>query len=124
MQSILIVIQIIVSVALVVTVLLQPSEGGALGIGGGGGGGGGMGGFFSPRGAANTLSRVTAVLAALFFLTSMGLTLTALRGKPQPASILDSLPTQSAPATQTPTPAKQAPAPAPKQDAPSVPTPH
>lgn len=123
MQSILIVIQIIVSVALVVTVLLQPSEGGALGIGGGGGGGG-MGGFFSPRGAANTLSRVTAVLAALFFLTSMGLTLTALRGKPQPASILDSLPTQSAPATQTPTPAKQAPAPAPKQDAPSVPTPH
>lgn len=119
MQTILIVIQLIVSVALVITVLLQPSEGGALGIGGGGGGGG-LGGLFSPRGAANTLTRTTAILAVLFFLTSMGLTLTALHGRPQSSSILDSVPAQSVPAK----PAKQTPAPAPKQDAPSVPTPH
>lgn len=89
MQTVLIILQLIVSVALVIVVLLQRSEGGALGIGGGGGGG--FGGLFSPRGAADTLTRATAVLAVLFFLTSLGLTLLALHGRPQ-SSILDSAP--------------------------------
>jgi preprotein translocase subunit SecG len=88
MQTILIVIQLIVSVALVGTVLLQRSEGGALGMGGGGSG---LGGFFSPRGAADTLTRTTAILAVLFFATSLGLTLLALHGRPE-SSILDSTP--------------------------------
>ena len=60
-----------VVLALVAVVLLQKSEGGALGIGGGGGGGGG---FFSSRGTANLLTRTTAILAGVFFLTSIGLT--------------------------------------------------
>mgnify|MGYP002625041581 FL=1 len=66
-----------VAAALVGLVLLQRSEGGALGIGGGGGGGGG---FMSGRGAANLLTRVTALFAAAFFVTSILLTLIAQQG--------------------------------------------
>src|SRR5579885_860407 len=51
------------------SVLLQRSEGGALGLGGGG--------FLTGRGQANALTRATAILAGLFFLTSIGLTLLA-----------------------------------------------
>jgi preprotein translocase subunit SecG len=57
MQTVLIVIHLLVVVALVGVVLLQRSEGGALGIGGGGG-------FMTGRGQANALSRATAILAA------------------------------------------------------------
>lgn len=100
MQTVLIIVQLIVSVALVIVVLLQKSEGGALGIGGGGGGAGGL---FSPRGAGDALTRTTAILAVLFFATSMGLVLLALHGRPQ-TSILDSSPTQpvTAPITKKP----------------------
>ncbi len=69
MQTVLIVIHLMVVIALVCVVLLQRSEGGALGIGGGG--------FMTGRGQANVLTRATAILAALFFLTSLGLTLLA-----------------------------------------------
>ncbi len=68
MQTILVVILILIAVALIGSVLLQRSEGGALGIGGGGGGGGGM---FSVRGSANLFTRITAVLAALFMILSL-----------------------------------------------------
>jgi preprotein translocase subunit SecG len=87
MSSVLLVIHLIIAIALVATVLLQRSEGGALGMGGGGGGGGGL---FTGRGAANVLTRVTAVLAALFFVTSILLTLLA-RGDGSPQSILDAI---------------------------------
>ncbi|HWY14165.1 MAG TPA: preprotein translocase subunit SecG [Rhizomicrobium sp.] len=87
MQSVLIVIQVFVSIAMVISVLLQRSEGGALGMGGGGSG---LGGLFSPRGAADTLTRTTAILAVLFFATSLSLTLLALHGRPQ--SFLDANP--------------------------------
>jgi preprotein translocase subunit SecG len=69
MQSVLIVIHLMIVVALVVTVLLQRSEGGALGVGGSG--------FMTGRGQANVLTRATAILAALFFATSLGLTVLA-----------------------------------------------
>jgi preprotein translocase subunit SecG len=85
MQTILVVAELVIAVALIVFVLLQRSEGGALGMGGGGGG---MGGLFSPRGAADTLTRTTAILAALFFLTCVGLNLLALHGRNE-KSILD-----------------------------------
>lgn len=75
MATVVLVIHIMVAAALVGLVLLQRSEGGALGIGGGGGGG--AGGFMSGRGAANLLTRVTAVFAAAFFATSIMLTLIA-----------------------------------------------
>jgi preprotein translocase subunit SecG len=70
METVLLVIHIMVVLALVAVVLLQKSEGGALGMGGGGGGGG----FFSSRGTANLLTRTTAILAAVFFVTSITLT--------------------------------------------------
>ena len=62
MITILLVILLVIAVAMIGTVLIQRSEGGALGIGGGGQGGG----LMSARGSANLLSRATAVLAFLF----------------------------------------------------------
>ncbi len=85
MGAVILIIHLMVAVALVATVLLQRSEGGALGIGGGGGGGGG---FLSGRGAANMLTRTTAILAAVLFVTSISLTLINNRSA-TPTSILD-----------------------------------
>jgi preprotein translocase subunit SecG len=117
MQSVLIVIQLIVSIGLVIVILLQRSEGGALGMGGSGSG---MGGFFSPRGAGDALTRTTAVLAILFFIASLGLTLLALHGRPEPTSILDGQPLS--PLHRLALPKSTAPAPAPQ--GPTVPKPH
>ncbi len=72
MATVLLVIHLMIASALVAVVLLQRSEGGALGMGGGG-----AGGFMTGRGTANMLTRVTAGLAAGFFLTSISLTLLA-----------------------------------------------
>src|ERR1700722_17804518 len=96
MQTLLIAIHLIVVIALVAVVLLQRSEGGALGIGGGGG-------FMTGRGQANALTPATAILPALFFPTSLGLsTLAGYTGAPK--SILEGVnPAQhSAPATPAP----------------------
>ncbi|WP_296708579.1 preprotein translocase subunit SecG [Rhodoblastus sp.] len=71
MQTVLIVVHLLIVVALIAVVLLQRSEGGALGMGGG------SGGFFTGRGQANALTRATAILATLFFMTSLGLTILA-----------------------------------------------
>jgi len=65
--------------------LLQRSEGGALGIGGGGG----SGGFMTSRGSGNVMTRITAILATLFFLTSIILTILGNYGG---SSILDRVP--------------------------------
>ncbi len=75
MVTVVLLIHIMIAASLVAVVLLQRSEGGALGIGGGGGGGG----FLTGRGTANLLTRVTAGLAAAFFLTSTILSLMAQR---------------------------------------------
>lgn len=94
MQTLLLVAELFIAIALIVFVLLQRSEGGGLGMGSAGSGS--MGGLFSPRGAADTLTRTTAILAALFFLTCIGLNLLALHGR-DTRSILDSAPATSAP---------------------------
>ncbi|WP_300529748.1 preprotein translocase subunit SecG [Maricaulis sp.] len=60
MTTVLLIIQVLIAVALTVVVLLQRSEGGALGIGGG------QGSMMSGRSAATVLTRTTMVLAALF----------------------------------------------------------
>lgn len=85
MATVVLVIHLMIAAALVGTVLLQRSEGGALGIGGGGGAGGG---FMTGRGTANLLTRITAGLAVLFFITSIMLTILA-RQSTAPTSILD-----------------------------------
>lgn len=87
MQTMLLVAELFIAVALIVFVLLQRSEGGGLGMGGGSS----MGGLFTPRGAADTLTRTTAILAFLFFITCIGLNLLALHGRDE-RSILDSVP--------------------------------
>jgi len=68
MLEVLLIVHLIIAAAMVGVVLLQKSEGGALGIGGSGGGGGG---FLTGRGTANLLTRVTAGLAIAFFATSL-----------------------------------------------------
>ena len=113
MQAILIAVELLVAVGLIVSVLLQRSEGGALGMGGGGSG---LGGLFSPRGAADTLTRTTTILAALFFLTCLGLNLLALHGRDE-KSFLES----GAPPAST-APAKPVGPAVPS--APVIPTPH
>ena len=69
------VIHLLICAAMIGVVLLQKSEGGALGMGGGGGGGG----FLTGRGTANLLTRTTAALAAAFFVTSIVLSLLSAR---------------------------------------------
>jgi preprotein translocase subunit SecG len=69
MENVLLVAYLLIVLAMIVVILLQRSEGGALGIGGGGGGG-----FMTARGSANLLTRTTAILATLFFITAIGLT--------------------------------------------------
>ena len=81
MQTVLIVIHLMIVLALVGVVLIQRSEGGGLGVGGGSG-------FMSARGTANALTRTTAILAALFFVTSLGLSLLS-RYEGRPTDILD-----------------------------------
>ncbi|MDI7864065.1 preprotein translocase subunit SecG [Rhizobiaceae bacterium n13] len=84
MQTVLIVVHLMIVLALVGVVLIQRSEGGGLGIGGGSG-------FMSARGTANALTRTTAILATLFFITSMALGLLA-RYESRPSDILDRIP--------------------------------
>ncbi|MDP3493545.1 MAG: preprotein translocase subunit SecG [Hyphomonadaceae bacterium] len=69
MLAVLLTIHMIACVALVVAVMLQRSEGGALGMGGGG-----TGGVISGRGAAGVLVNVTMILAGVFFFTSVAMT--------------------------------------------------
>ena len=114
MQTLLLIAEVIIAATLIIFVLLQRSEGGALGMGGGGSG---LGGLFSPRGAADTLTRTTAILAILFFLTCLGLNLLSLRGRDE-KSILDSPVTTNAPIAAPAKPPVRAP------QVPSVPTPH
>ncbi len=66
MQIILLTLHVLIALALVIVVLLQRSEGGALGIGGGT-----AGGLFTARGTANLLTRATSILAAAFMINSL-----------------------------------------------------
>jgi len=90
MTTILLIIHLLIALALVGVILLQRSEGGALGIGGssGGGAGGGLGGFMSGRASANLLTRTTAFLAVGFIATSLTLAIIA-SNRTGPTSILD-----------------------------------
>ncbi len=98
METVILVIHLMIAAALVATVLLQRSEGGALGIGGGGGN------FMTGRGAANFLTRLTAILAAAFFATSIILTLLAEQSAKQ-GTLTDRIKTeQPASAPKPPTP--------------------
>jgi preprotein translocase subunit SecG len=101
MIFLLLAVHILIAISLVGVILLQKSEGGALGMGGGG-----MSGFMTGRSTANLLTRVTAVLAAAFMATSILLVVLHNRDR-APRSIIDQGPPAAptapvAPATPPP----------------------
>ena len=98
MQTVIIVIHLMIVLAMIGLVLLQRSEGGGLGMGGGGG-------FMTSRGSSNVLTRATAILAGVFFVTSLALSILAGYDR-KPTSILNTGAPVSAPAgTPQPPPA-------------------
>ena len=101
MSTVLLVLHIFVTLALIGLVLIQRSEGGGLGIGSTQG----MGSFMGGRGTANLLTRATAILATAFFVLSLMMAFLD-RGAVQRRSILD----VPAPVTAPALPAVPAPA--------------
>ena len=81
MENILLIIHAILAILLIGIVLIQRAEGGALGIGGGSDG-------MSPRGSADLLTRSTALIASLFIITSIALTIVSIRSSDN-ISIMD-----------------------------------
>ena len=72
MENIFLIIHSILAILLIIVVLIQRAEGGALGIGGGSDG-------MSPRGTADILTRSTTIIATLFIITSIALTILSFR---------------------------------------------
>src|SRR6476620_11075732 len=86
MIILLFIVHVLIALSLIGVVMLQKSEGGALGMGGGG-----MSGFMTGRSTANLLTRTTAVLAGLFFLTSIFLVVFSNAGR-APRSMIHEAP--------------------------------
>jgi preprotein translocase subunit SecG len=84
MSTILTIIFLLVTLALIAVILVQRSEGGGLGIGSSQG----MGSFMGGRGTANLLTRTTAILGTIFFVLALILALLD-RGTSVNRSILD-----------------------------------
>jgi len=129
LNYILLVAIILIAVAMVITILLQRSEGGALGMSGGG-----PGNFMSARGTGDLLSRTTQILAGLFFTLCLAMTLLGGHhktsivnpndvGRINPGALPVQQPAQSAPAQTQPVPAPTGalPSPIPAQPAPAGP---
>jgi preprotein translocase subunit SecG len=124
MTTVLLIIHLFVTLALIGVVLIQRSEGGGLGIGSSQG----MGAFMSGRGTANLLTRATAILATLFMALSLTLALMNRGTTGVGGSILEAPAPASAPAPAGTTPAApaqpatQAPAAPAAPKGPAVPT--
>lgn len=88
MESVVLVIHLILALSIISLVLLQRSEGGGLGIGGGGGG---LGGLASAKGTANALTKMTALCAAGFFITSLTLGVLASQQAKQDVGLLENV---------------------------------
>ena len=71
MENFILILNIILAVLLIIVILLQKSEGGALGIGAS------QESFISSRSAGNLLTKATAIIATLFIITSISLTIIA-----------------------------------------------
>ena len=70
MSTVLLIVQLIISIILTGLILIQRSEGGALGIGGGGGGG-----LMSGRSATNSIARMTWILGTIFIVNCLALSI-------------------------------------------------
>jgi preprotein translocase subunit SecG len=116
MFAFLLIVQSLVAVSLIGVILMQRSEGGGLGVGGS------SSGFMTARGAADFLTRMTAVLGGLFIVLSI--VMAAIAGATrEPVKIDTSLANKVAPAPQQQEtqPVQPAPAPTNNQQAPAVP---
>jgi len=105
-----IVLHVLVAAAIIGLVLLQHGKGADMGSGFGGGASGSL---FGATGSANFLSRTTAVLATVFFLTSLALAYLAALKPGEEASVVDRVPAaqqKAPPAKPAGEPAKPAPA--------------
>ena len=85
MENILLVINIILAAILVILVLLQKSEGGALGIGVS------QDNFMFARSAGNFMTKATAIVATLFIICSLSLTILSRGDAPERNSVLDKI---------------------------------
>jgi len=95
MQTILLAVQVIVAIALIVTVLFQRSDADGFGMGSGSAGGMGM---LSGRAQANFFTRLTGILAAIFMINSLLLTiLVAQDGKNTLVDKISAAPVEGAP---------------------------
>ena len=116
MENVILSIHLILALLLIGVVLLQRSEGGALGMGGGGGGG-----VMSGRAAANALTKMTWGLAVAFLITSVTLTIIAARNAEE-GSVVDRITApETAPVEAPVVPAPLDVAPPPAADAPVTP---
>lgn len=101
MEHVVLVIHLIVTLAMIILIMLQRSEGGGLGIGSSGG----MGNFATAQTTGNVLTKLTTYAALIFFVTSIVLAIMAARGGAT-SSILDAaskdVPAVTAPATTAP----------------------
>lgn len=103
MELIVLSIHLLVCICLIGLVLLQRSEGGALGMGGG------SGSLMSGRGAADALAKMTSVAGAFFLVTSLSLTfLSGAAASNSGRSVLDTAPVETPATTPTPVPAEPA----------------
>lgn len=89
MGSILLVIHLMTAIFLVILILMQRSGGGALN---GLGGGSGANSFLSARGTGNLLTRMTAILATVFFITSIALSIYYKGAERKSASVVETAP--------------------------------
>ena len=112
MFTFLLIVQTLVAASLVAVILMQRSEGGGLGVGGS------SSGFMTARGAADFLTRSTAVLGAIFIILSIALAAIAGVSR-QPATIDTSLANQVAPAAPATSQAPPVAAPATNQAEPA-----
>ena len=85
MENILLTINIVLAILLVIVVLLQKSEGGALGIGVS------QDNFMFSRSAGNFLTKTTSIIAALFILCSISLTIISREDLTPSTSVLDKI---------------------------------
>ena len=72
MENIVLLVHIILAIILIIVILIQRAEGGALGIGGGSDG-------MTPRGTGDILTKITAIIATMFIITSITLAVISMR---------------------------------------------
>lgn len=110
--NLMLLVHVLVGVGLIVLVLFQHGKGADMGASFGSGASGSL---FGASGSANFLSRSTAVLATLFFITTLSLSYLASQGPRASSSVIENIPTENIPTPAAPV------APIPEESAPSVP---